>query len=290
MIEQLVAVGTTTAEWLWKVANTNFMIAFLSASTGAAAGAYGAQRIVERSERKRRMLEEIRSINASIMVAVGIVSIYCSVKRQHVRRLKKVFDEQLREVTARWEAVRKGGPPLQKIFEFQTDFETLLPPAAQIDVLQKQLYEKVSITGRPLASLGMLCQAAQSLEQALELRNSIIAHCKANSPMDQNVLIPIYFGLPDKNNHVDRNYPDSVEAISLYTDDCVFYAFILSEDLVKYGKSLTRAFGRGAPKIHELDWTKAKQADLIPADSLYGDWLAGFKPSIQTKRTWFRRR
>ena len=32
MIEQLVAVRATTAEWLWKVANTNFMIAFLSAS------------------------------------------------------------------------------------------------------------------------------------------------------------------------------------------------------------------------------------------------------------------
>jgi hypothetical protein len=84
MIEQLVGFGEAVAVWLWKVANTNFMMAFLTALAGAAAGAYGAQFIVERSERKRRMLEEIRSTNAAIMVAFAILNTYCSVKNQHV--------------------------------------------------------------------------------------------------------------------------------------------------------------------------------------------------------------
>src|SRR4029077_8944546 len=178
MIDQLATAGETLGKWLWKVANSNF----LTALAGAGAGAYGAQWIAERSDRKRRTLEEIRSTNPAIMAAFGIANTYCALKNQHVRRLKETFDRQENDFHAAQQSRLQGRASRQNVFQFTADFQTLQAPATMTGVLQRLLFEKVSITGRALASLATLCQSVDALAEALERRNSIIAHCNANSP------------------------------------------------------------------------------------------------------------
>jgi hypothetical protein len=61
MSERFCITATLIANWIWGLLNSNFFTALAGALAGAFAGAYAAQLIVERSARKQRLLEEIRT-------------------------------------------------------------------------------------------------------------------------------------------------------------------------------------------------------------------------------------
>lgn len=257
--------------WIVGVANSNFTTAL----AGAAAGAYGAQWITEKTQSKRRILEEIRSTNAAIMVAFGIVNTFCGLKRQHVARLSANFSTQRKQLLEFQKRRALGLLAPGEIFEFQADFQTLQLPPSPIDTLQKLLYEKISVTGRPLALVNTLAQTIGSLDGSLKLRNSVIETCKAQS-RSNDALVRLYFGLPDQRGHRDENYPHSVEAIATHTDDCIFFSKLILEDLVRHGEKLRPKMGSDAPKIHQPDFSKAIALKLIPDESQYADLLTSF--------------
>jgi hypothetical protein len=276
--------------WLWQYANSNFFIACVTAFASAFAGAYGAQFIVNRTEHKRRLLEEIRCTNAATIVAFSITNSFCALKNQHVRSLKNNFDKQRNEHETFGREKAQGYLPSQQQFEIQADFQTLAPVQVPIELLHTFLFEKVSVTGLPLMAVVTLSQCIDGLNTSLDKRNDFVAESKKRSPIPHGELESIYFGAPDKNGRIDRTYPDTIDAISSYTDDCIFFSKLLGDVLMEHGRKLGKLYGRKSPRIHKLDFTKAEKNGLIPDKNVYANWLNMFKelkPS-ERKSVWFR--
>lgn len=274
--------------WIWYLLNSNF----LTALAGAFAGAYGAQWIVERIERKRRLLQEIRSTNAAIMAAFSCTNSFCGLKHQHVRPFKTNFETQKAEFDDFQRKRQQGEISLQQQYDLQVDFQTFKPIPVPIEVLQTLLFEKVSVTGRALPLVTTLSQCITALASALEMRNQIIENRKTKSPKDSDTLAAMYFGLPSKEGHTDRSYPDCVDAISSQTDDCIVFSKLLIDDLIAHGECLADEYGKKSPKIHKPDFAKAEANGLIPDYKLYADWMSMFKVASATndkRRGWFRR-
>jgi hypothetical protein len=255
----------------WDLLNSNFSTALL----GAFGGAVAAQIAAARSDRKKRLIEEIRSTNAAITVAFSITNSFCNLKTQHVKKLTENYQSQKTGMLKAQKA-RTSAPAGQKIiFEFKADFRSLPSFDTPIKTLETLLFEKLSITGRPLSLVTVLSQSIDGLNAARTLRNSIIEKCKS---LPEGVTPPIYFGLPFAGGHVDSSYPDCIGAIATHTDDCIFFSKLIGEDLVKHGEKLAKQFGRNAPKIVKSDFSNLPKG-IIPEENLYSDWIKNFKKS-----------
>ena len=279
MLQEFYDVVTLIVNWVWQLLNSNFFTAL----AGALAGALGATWIVYRIDRNRRLREEIRSTNAAIMVAFGITISYCAVKDQLVKHLKDDFDTQRTRLEAFQVAKKKGSIPPELPFEYEANFQTIMPVPVTVEVLRKLLFEKISVVGRPLTLIATLSQCIDGLNTSLEQRNEIIEKFKANHPESPAVSASIYFGIPSEDGHVDTRYPDSVRAISAQTDDCIFFSKLLGEDLFEHGEELAKTFGRKSPKIQKIDFQKTEQNGLIPDSKLYLDWINMNKGSADSK-------
>ena len=77
-----------------------------------------------------------------------------------------------------------------------------------------------------------------------------------------------------------------MHALHAQTDDCIFFAQKLADDLFDYGTRLRRRNAwkfRAIPKIVRGDW-KFVEKGLIPDDSLYENWLRGFPKQPSSDR------
>jgi len=271
-IEQVISTVAVPAKLVWDFVNTTF---FTSLS-GAFAGAYGGQLIVEKIKNRETLLTEIRNTNAAIMMSFDICNSYLSLKKQHVKALKETFDKQRDDLNT-FHAGRKSGQiPNNVIFQFQADLQTLETMLVPIGVLQKLVFEKISLNGRPLNLTSTLIRTVQSLNNSIQKRNQLIEIYRANSPMPSELLVMHYFGLPNSGGHIDNNYPSCIEFIYEQTDDCIFFSELLCKDLVAHGEQLKKKFGKKAPKINKPDFNKAVDVGLMPDESKYSDWTNMF--------------
>jgi hypothetical protein len=78
-----------------------------------------------------------------------------------------------------------------------------------------------------------------------------------------------------------------MQAIYAQTDDVIFFSSQLSKELSEHGdrlaESFKKQFGGNTPRITKPDFSKAKDADLMPDDRNYADWFNMFvkKPDGQ---------
>ncbi len=185
----------------WKIVNTQFASTIISSFAGAIAGAYGAHYIAEHTKYKKDLLKEIRNTNAAIMLCFDIVNSYLAMKKQLV---KPMYDNYNKTKGDLEEFKQKKEPRGQ--FHFQADFQTLDPIVVPINILQKLIYEKISLNGRSLAAFSSLSRAKQSLENYIVSRNEFIEVCK-NADSDNYATAVIYFGLKDELGNTDMTYP-----------------------------------------------------------------------------------
>ena len=98
---------------------------------------------------------------------------------------------------------------------------------------------------------------------------------------------PAYFGLK-VGDRTDNRYASSIDGIYGYTDDCIFFSKLLSEDLTRYGNKLkTRLPSRWfstPPHIASADFSKAQK--FIPPDSSYPSWKTSFISPPEPRRVW----
>ena len=289
----------TFFESTWSFANSNFFIALISTFFAAFFGAFGAQRIIEKAKNKDTLLKEMHNANAAIMVAFGICNSFLGLKKQHIKSLKETFDQAKKDLEYFRNKQNKMPDRIGEVFEFQTDFQTITPLLTPTDVLQTLVFEKMSLKGRPLSLTITLTQTIYSLNDSLQNRNQLIDDYRVNSPIDENVLALIYFGLPNEKGHIYKNYPDTVDAIYTQTDNCIFFSNLLWQDLVAHGeyiqKKFIKEFGKkNAPIISKPDFTKAEQDGLMPDSKNYADWTNMFitkknNPSFKNQMTsWFK--
>jgi len=282
-----------TAHWpdIKDLFNSVFFISIVGAAGGAYAGAYAAQRIAERTRYREQLLKEIRDTNAAISLAFGICNSLLGVKKQHIKALKETFEAQKTALLDHKQKMASGQIPRGTEFQLNADLETLSLPALAVDILQKQIFEKLSVVGRPLNLATTIVQTVHGLSASLEKRNELIASYKAGNPPFSAEL---YFGLP-RAGTINQDYPSVVDAMYSQTDDGIFFTQFLCQDLNTHGNQLaatfTKQFGKGVPTIGEPDFGKAETAGLMPNANNYSDWVSAFhKKEVAKKPATFIRR
>jgi hypothetical protein len=278
MRDFFISIWTAQSQTVKEFFNSNFIStisgAFIGALFGALFGARAAQHIAERSKIRDELTKEIRITNAAIMVAATICNSLLTLKKQNLRQMKETFDQKKREFLS-----LQNSQAENRKFEIQFDLETLKLPLLPLPVLQKQLFENLSIGGRPLATMAALEQATDSLSASMVERNQLIMQYQTAGQTGP-AFIPIYFGLRQSNGVTDQRYAATLDAIYAYANDGIFFSNLLSRDLTAYGKRLAEKYqnstGEDAPKISEINQANAEQASLMPNKDEYASWLSGF--------------
>jgi hypothetical protein len=259
---------------------------FTAALAGALAGALAAQRIGDRSKQRDTLLAEIRGTNAAIMVSFSICNVALSLKRQFVRDICETYFAKRRELE-QFRSRRATGQQHPDIpFDCRVDLRTVQMPHMPIDVLRDQLYERISVNGRPLATVATLSGSVAALSETLEKRRELIERIRVLGTDDEAQVPAIYFGLPYAVGHTTTEFPDSIEALQRLTDDVIFFSELLSIDLIAHGEHLLAQYKKisraNKEKISKTDFTDARNKGLMPNPVDYADWLRGF-PSASNK-------
>lgn len=257
-------------------ANSSFFVAM----AGAFAGAYFAQRIAERGKLREELIREIRETNAAIMLAHTICNYVIGLKRQHVKPLKEKFDKAQGLEAEHRRRVQAAEIPGDTNFYFDVYLATLPQSRLPIDALQKLIFERISVNGRPLSLVATLAETTSSLNGSIDRRNELIEQFKVIEGTGSAQVAQRYFGLPYGDGHVNREYPDTVSAISSTVDDAIFFSHLLCVDLHKHGltlaASLRKKFRGPVPHVNESDFGVARCAGLMPSEKDYSEWLHGF--------------
>ncbi len=275
-----------TAHWLEikDFFSSVFFTAIAGSLAGAYAGAYGAQLVAKKAAYREQLLKEIRGTNTSIMLSFGICNSLLEIKRQHVKSLKEDFDTQK---TALLEFKRKqelGLISMEQKFHYKADFQTLSLPPLPLDILQTQVFEKVSLTGRPISLTTTLMQTVHNLSESLAMRNKQIEIYKAkngHTPAE-------YFGFP-VDGITNEIYPSLINAIYEQTNDGIFFSKLLCHDLMEHGNMIIglfdQKFKKGSQKISKTDFSKAEALGLMPSADNYNDWNTAFvqNPTKESK-------
>ncbi len=255
--------------------NSVFFTAIAGSFAGALGGAWGAQRIAERAKLKEQLLKEIRYTNAAITVAIGICDSLLSMKIQHIKSLKENFETQKTAFLVHLKKHKLGQVNKGEEFPLTYDLHTLFLPLLPIDILQRHVFEELSLVGRALRLTTTLNQTVNNLSVVHEKRNQLVELYKAT-----NTISPVlYFGLP-QDGRINQDYPSIIDAIYNQTDDGIFFSQLLSKDLVEHGNLLVlkfrKYFKKGVPIISTFDFSKEQKAGLMPNPDNYSDWFTKF--------------
>lgn len=259
-------------------ANSAFTTSLVRALAGAFAGAYAAQRIVERAKDKELLLSQLRNTNAATTTAFSICNTMLSFKKQYVKQMATSFTDQKAQFIEHHRKVTSGENI--KELRMQLDLRYLEAPRVPVEVLQTLLFERISVTGRPLALISTLIQTLESLKRSVAARNSLIEQFKKVDPNALPQFNAIYFGLPFDGGHLDQQYSDTVMAISKLTDDAIFFSSLIAKDMNEYGENILVRYKKlsrdKTQSVSTCDFTIAKKNGLMPSEDDYQDWLKGF--------------
>ena len=171
---------------------------------------------------------------------------------------------------------RKGEFKDDDKFEFEADLSSIPRHSMPSNLLEKQIFEHISLNGRTLSLTINLIESMERLNIAIDHRNKLIITFTSNPNITTEITVQWYFGRPDIKGNVDKNYSDSVDAIYSYVDDCIFYSMHLCEDLMNHGQNLKKAMNDKKIVINEAKYDAAEQIGLLPDKKKYEDWSSMF--------------
>ncbi len=263
----------------------------MTGAFGAFFGALGAQVITSRYQTKQSVVAELNSVRAALMLCFSICNRFVSLKRQLVlpMRNRYVQARQGYDQFAEQAKVHVGPPPL--VHELPADLQTIPPVTLPSAILERQLFERISISGRALAAAVDLLGAFDGLKKTIGDRNDLIAELHKRSPIPPKELTELYFGITTADGVTDERFSATVDGIFRQTDDCIFFSRLLADDLTDYGRRLRRRYAwryrLHIPKFVVADWSIAERQGLMPAATEYADWLRGFKTrTTRVGRMW----
>jgi hypothetical protein len=268
-------IGVSTSVMNADILLTMF-VAVVTAFFGAYAGGRAAQNVSERNKLLNEVVQELRAINASISLAFIVCNTFLNLKEQHVLSLKSRFDTGKLNAQKNFEAQRSGGMSTQP-FSFVAEFVTLNPTDVPINELQRLVFEKTSVTGKPLTLMTTLSQVICSLNRITIERNHFIQKEKEKPQVETKISPFQYYGIPDRDGTLDNTYSDYMSAISAHTDDCIMFSNLLIRELNKEGEKISskyaKKFKNHLPSIHKIDFSEPKSKGLFPSEDDYIDWL-----------------
>lgn len=258
--------------------NSSFVSAFLSALAGAGLGVWGAQRLAERSSRRRELRDALRQANAIVVLATTISNQSLSVKKQHIAALSKTYFEQRKVAEATNDVLLNGDKPERPI-HFQAEMVHITPLTSPIEALKSLTYAAQLMPGRALALVAMVGQSLTQLAHAVSTRSKQIELFKA-ADMPMELFVQSYFGLRRRDGNTDALYHDSMVAITQYTDDVAFFGAELAEELQAHASRVREkllTLTKDAGKASTVDFSEARESGLMPPRQNYESWLKGFK-------------
>jgi len=265
-------------------ANSNFFTTLIGALAGAFFGAHAAQRIAARAKMRDDLRRDIKLTNAAISAVFSIINSALALKRQNVKPVKDFYDTQVDGWNQHMAGLQAGTIPQNTVFQFVTDFRRLPILTVPADSLKEFLFSELTVDSRCMALVSEVKSTLVTLNGSIELRNSLINNYKINN-IHGRQLMDLYFGHPDPYGNINEEYPNTMDAISSFNDNLIWFSNQLSKDLTVHGNKqaliLKKRFRENPPSIKELDFSKSD--DIMPDDSEYKEWLTAFVP--RTKKT-----
>jgi hypothetical protein len=263
----------------FSLANPDLFRTLIGAAFGTFAGAW----IASRSQTKKTIIAEFNAIAKADMLAIQIANTCMALKRQHVQPVYEGHLQIIRDFEAYKKSRATGGA--QVAFSYSAELKTLSPMKMPIEALEKLLLEQVSIRGRGLAAAVELATTVDVLRMVIEGRNALIEELKGIQNRTERQKLEMLIGLRTASGVIDNRFTNITEAMFLKTNDCIFFARILSNDLHKYGAKLFKRY-RWRFRLKGLmaeaaDWSPGISSGLLPDEADYQGWLRGFqqKPS-----------
>jgi hypothetical protein len=256
--------------------NSTFFTAIIGTLAGAYGGAHAAQSIAKRAKRREELLKEIHATNATLSLTYHLCNTYFNAKKQLIKPMKDDYDRQLKLLEERLARPLPIGVEVRFLADYRT-LPTMEPP---VSIIRDQIFEKIGVYGRPTVLVATLGQTIDQLKTVIVNRNALIEDFRTGGMNDVKVT-QMYFGLPDASGRMDRRYRDLLEAIYRCTDDVLFFGLELCSELGTHGDKLATALRERSgkdqvPTISKPDFSKAKEAGLMPDYDNYRDWFTGF--------------
>lgn len=269
-------------ENLAAISNSAFTTSLVGALAGAYAGAYAAHKISERSKERADFQTQIRNTNAAITLSFMVLNAAISLKKQQTKGLCDAYFKKKAELEGFLQKLKAEDISPDIPFEFQADLRSIPFPAVPIDALRSLVYEKLSVSARPLALVATLAGALSSLADTTANRNGLIANFKELSPQVREAALPaLYFGCSYGEGHVSTEYLDTMTGLQNLTDDVIFFSHLLCKDLATHGNKVLDKFKSQfkvvLEQIHAIELLPEKTENLIPPDEQYSEWLSGFR-------------
>jgi hypothetical protein len=263
------------------ISNSAFTTSLVGALAGAYAGAYAAQRTAEHSKERAEFQAEIRNTNAAITLSFMVCNAAISLKKQQTKGLCESYFKKKNELEGFLQERKAGESYHDALFEFQADLRSVPFPAVPIDALRSLVYEKLSVSARPLALVATLTGALSSLAETIENRNRLIASFRLLPLQARDAALPaLYFGRPYGEGHVSTEYFDTMTGLQNLTDDVIFFSRLLCEDLAAHGHKVLDKFKSQfkavIDQVNAIELSPEKTSGLIPPNEQYSEWLAGF--------------
>jgi len=248
---------------------------FFAALFGALAGALSAFAIGRYSDHRAAVLSEIGACNAGIALAHNVINTALTLKDQYVGGMLASYQRQFAEFSAADEQALRTGIP--DVYEAILDLRTLSKAFMPKDELQDITLDRIKLSA-VVPMLGVIVkQVIESLYSSLDGRNEVI---KEMVGKPTSYTSPRYFGFRDSQGHIDERFPDFLLAISMQTDDCVYFAMLLQDVLVDHGRTLRKTVRFKTPGIMTFNYEKPRVKGLLPAVSEYSDFERQFRPKF----------
>ena len=87
-----------------------------------------------------------------------------------------------------------------------------------------------------------------------------------------------YFGLQTADGYTDRSYPDLMEGLKIYTDNCLYFAELLCDVLSHHATQLAPGANTDAPTIKRADFSPVRKEGLLPDPKEYIGFGAQYRP------------
>ncbi|WP_421286124.1 hypothetical protein [Aeromonas veronii] len=259
------------------ILNSAFISAFLSSLAGAGLGVLGAQKLAERATRRKELLDALRQANALTVLVATITNQAMRIKEQHIEPLSKsYFDERKRAESINKDYVN-GNNNIS--IEFTLDIFHIPPLSTKTDTLNNLAHSTPLLPGKALALIFMVEQALIEMSHSIKTRSEQIELFKSQD-MTSMTSIQNYFGLIRRDGCINLLYHDSIVNVRDYTDDVIFFAVELAEELQAHANNIHKKLlklTKDAGKVNTVDYSTPRQSGLIPSKKNYEGWLSEFK-------------
>jgi hypothetical protein len=263
-------------DWFYNLVNSNFS----SALFGAGFGAWSASWIAIRSERQKRLRDEIALCNSAIGLTAGILEVSLNMRSQFLLSMAQSYRERFEEFVA---ATLQPPPPNGvNIVHFRADLRIVNVPALPTAELKGMLESSASSSAYACSVVGSLARSAEALCTFVRMRSDVISHFPN---LGHEEKADVYFGLRMPGGHIDDRYPDAMLGMIDCSQDVAYFSELLIEILMEHGEVLAKAYGRRPPRRTKIDLSEAREAGRLADRSKYPSFERQFRSSSGDMRS-----